>query len=663
MQDRAVNRSGWFFLLLLVFIGHAAGNLLFFKHGVLAHVFDENARMVRALFFNDLLFSGHYGWHEKWDAILHLSVPQGHSPLVEIFSALILEVLRKLGLADLRWMIWGVNTCFAALITASVYGIGRIVYGRAAGALAAFLLLCFPFIFAHSRVLMLDIPLMAMVSLTVLILLKTELFSSRKYSFWLGVCAALAELTKETAVIFLLPPAVYCFILASFRKDRRQRWANALITVLVTGAIAGFVYFRPENRYAFSQYFALAQEANHPSIGFYAFNFENFTGVWLGWLCLPLMALSIVFWRRHKDSMILFFWIFCPLTFYSLLPAQYPRYILPIFPAVALVSAGGLALVLPRRVWFWALSGIVISVALIQYGAYNAGKIGYTPKIKVPQVSYTVGRLAFHPEPLVTAGDDIFEILKAKEDRTHLKNIVGSLKFLEVEFDHDPGMAGELVRRICKDAGEKVPSGALSVPEAVTWLNETLLPFMFFFSEMTAGRLNAGQANLIRAVILTFSPRVRQLLDEQRWEVLVGMPEGQHLKRKILEALYPQQTPRKEIVLFLFNIPEIYGTVRLKCLLEKIHYDIVCPTEMYESGLALWPWKGDREEVLRADYIVTKSGETPRNFSKAVQSIEDGLKEGLRFHQGAFAPAGKIAVADGSSIDIYRRSSFSQKDL
>ncbi|MFH0754516.1 MAG: glycosyltransferase family 39 protein [Candidatus Omnitrophota bacterium] len=646
------NRSVWVLMLLGVLSLHVLGNFIFFKQGVFAYVFDENARIVNALFFNDLLFSAARGCKEKFDAIVHLSVPQGHSHLVEVFAAAVLEVLRQVRQVDIRWLIMGVNFVYAGILVISVYRIGKIVYGRPAGVLAGFLLLMFPFVFAHSRVLMLDFPLMAMVSLTVLMLLKTKHFSSWRHAVWLGMCASLAELTKETAVIFLVPPVMVYLVVSLFKGDTAKRLLNALLAAAVVGVMAGFIYFRPENRYAFSQYFALAKEANNPSGWFYILNLENYLGVYLVWLCCPWIVLALLRWS--KRSAVLLMWFLVPLVIYSVVAAQYPRYLLPAFPALALMIAGEMMLVVRQEMLKYFMVGLVVMAALVQYVGYNAGVLGYTKKIKVPLVSYTVGRLAFKDEPNVVVGQKIFAALQAEGPEITQRAVMGSLAFLAGEFNGDVHKAQALMGVIVTDAGIMMPR-FVDIQAVVDWLNNAQEPFVLYFKAEEGHQLRVEQKSVVESVMRTFSPGSRKLMEQRQWAVLGSMPEGQLLKRKILEVLYPAQTPQKHVVLFLFNMPEIYGTVRLQCFLGKMNYDVVCPTEMYEAGLVLWPWRGDRDEVLRADYVVVKSGATPRNFSKDIQGIEDRLKDGLDHHKNAFGKMVQVPLADNSYVEVYKK--------
>ncbi|MFH0985834.1 MAG: glycosyltransferase family 39 protein [Candidatus Omnitrophota bacterium] len=398
-------------LLLGIVAGTIVFNIAFFKNGHFAYVFDENGRIMGSLTLNRIFFSSEPGyWAAKAAPALRLSYFQGHPRLFDACGAFVFQALRSVGLAEVRWLIVAVNALYSLIAAMSVFAIGQLLYSRTAGLTAVFLFLMFPFVGAHTRAFVLDFPLTAMVSLSVWMLLKTRHFSSWRYSLALGLCAALAELTKETAIIFLLPPAVGYFFQARSVTDKRKCLTHAGLALGVAVLLSVVIYLRPENLYAFRHYFGMAVAKDHPSFFFYLLNFENYVGLWLIWVCVPLLAVAA--WRFRGKDIALWCWWLVPLIFYSLPPSKWPRYILPIFPAVALLMAGALTapgrLIMVRRVFLF----LVLVVALGQYAAYASGFLKYTPRLQVHAFGYEVGRWTYRDDPALRTGEDLLAVLK-----------------------------------------------------------------------------------------------------------------------------------------------------------------------------------------------------------------------------------------------------------
>ncbi|MCP4648973.1 MAG: hypothetical protein GY853_02670 [PVC group bacterium] len=108
---------------------------------------------------------------------------------------------------------------YLCILLFSVYCIGRLYFSHQAGMFSAYTLFMYPIIFESSRQFQLDFPLTAMIAITVLLVLKTEYFSSIKYSVLSGLVLGWAMLIKGQAVLFILGPLF--FILDKIRHDSK----------------------------------------------------------------------------------------------------------------------------------------------------------------------------------------------------------------------------------------------------------------------------------------------------------------------------------------------------------------------------------------------------------------------------------------------------------
>lgn len=115
------------------------------------------------------------------------------------------------------------NSLFFGVLLISTYGIGKKLFNEETGLLAAILISFYPSIFQLERVLLLEIPLVALVTSSVYFLILTEKFGNYKYSIAAGITAALSVLTKWTAVFFIAGPLL-CIVhdaVSSKTIDRR----------------------------------------------------------------------------------------------------------------------------------------------------------------------------------------------------------------------------------------------------------------------------------------------------------------------------------------------------------------------------------------------------------------------------------------------------------
>ena len=121
---------------------------------------------------------------------------------------------------------------FLGLGMASVLALGRAVASGSAGVAGALLFGTAPFVVFSVLNFQLDLPLAAMVALTLVALLTTDHFRSTGSALLTGVVAGLGMLTKPTFALYVLPAAL---VLAP--RERRSV-ANAALAVLTASALS-----------------------------------------------------------------------------------------------------------------------------------------------------------------------------------------------------------------------------------------------------------------------------------------------------------------------------------------------------------------------------------------------------------------------------------------
>jgi 4-amino-4-deoxy-L-arabinose transferase-like glycosyltransferase len=140
------------------------------------------------------------------------------------------------------------NIIFLIILLFSVYGIGKYMFSREAGLLAALLISFFPIVHGLSRSFLNDFPLTAMVALSIFLMLKTENFTNKRNSIFFGVSMGLGVMTKDIYPVFLIGPLIYYMYKSSILKilwliKTILKNIIATIIVAVSGASLGYYLY------------------------------------------------------------------------------------------------------------------------------------------------------------------------------------------------------------------------------------------------------------------------------------------------------------------------------------------------------------------------------------------------------------------------------------
>ena len=265
-----------------------------------------------------------------------------------------------------------VNILFMAIMILSVYGIGRRLYTEEAGIAAAILATCYPIIVGISKRYVLELPETAMVSLCIYTALRTEGFRKNSWSLLLGVICGMGMLTEWHFPIFCAGPLVYMLIYPHERSLlspplSSKRLANFLICMS-----AALVLSLPWYAYNFARVRAfiignitLPARLTPPPVSsvsgllYYPYAFLD-TMLLVPMTILFLIGL-ITTVSKKKTSPVLILWILVPLAVLTLIRQKQDRYLTPVVPAAAVLTAGGLSLItqkLLKKILICAAFGI-----------------------------------------------------------------------------------------------------------------------------------------------------------------------------------------------------------------------------------------------------------------------------------------------------------------
>lgn len=278
-----------------------------------------------------------------------------------------------------------VGALFLAVLLASTYRLGSVLHGPTAGAGAAVLLALVPAVFGTSRRFTLDLPLAAMVALSLALIFDLEFMKRPRSSMVLGLLLATGELIKHPYVIFVAPPLLYSFLAAI--RSRHPAGRHYLIAALVGLAIAG-LWYAPRLDWFLGEYRELQMAAEGRerqgdppvisplSLVYYLFAFWHLAS--LGMFLLMLVGIAHAV-RVSPFSARLLLIAFVPA--YVVMTAfanKDIRFVMPLLPLLTVITAGGITHLASNRPPY-RLALIPIGAFLVaQFFAVSYG-IGWLP--------------------------------------------------------------------------------------------------------------------------------------------------------------------------------------------------------------------------------------------------------------------------------------------
>jgi len=274
----------------------------------------------------------------------------------------------------------GALAVFMAVLLGSTYELGRRLDRPSTGLAAALLLGMYPIVYGLSRIYLLDVPLAAMVALAVCCLVAADRFRRLGASLLFGLAVGLGMLTKWTFVLFVAAPFVLA-VAGMLAEYSPRSLRNALLAVLVGGLVSAPWYFvqlaslgsflQSGSVYAVKEgdplvrswqawtYYARALASDHIFLPF------------VGLFVLGLVLLLV----KHKlgrSVVLLVSWILMPYLVLSSFPNKNIRYTVPYLPAVALITALGLAQIRKAKV-AGAIWGVMAVYACVQFAGLSFG--------------------------------------------------------------------------------------------------------------------------------------------------------------------------------------------------------------------------------------------------------------------------------------------------
>lgn len=385
------------FLFILVLFLAIAGNCLFFYFDNSVKGVDAPNHLLFSLEFfysaKDILFDNSINAALKWYNLIVLFShpvhsgtiywPNGLNVIASVFYSILGTSLFSARLAILPFLF--------VLLTATYLLAKLIIPHRFAGGLAVFLVFMYPIIFQSSRCFQLDFPLCAMITLTMLLLLKTEFFTNKKYCILSAFSLGGAMLIKGQAILFIGAPLAYLALKGygiARKKNALSSFTVNLLLFLIPAFIISWLWWGPsfsDTMQALHSHVFLPGKAREgftiypfekkfslPILLFYFSALPRAMGhVLLG--CFLITALSF-FKNKNSFKNTLLLWIAVPFLLFTILfTIKEARFIMPILPAMALITTSGIMAIKNKPAKKILLSAIIL-FSLIQFLGYSCGR-------------------------------------------------------------------------------------------------------------------------------------------------------------------------------------------------------------------------------------------------------------------------------------------------
>jgi 4-amino-4-deoxy-L-arabinose transferase-like glycosyltransferase len=287
-----------------------------------------------------------------------------------------------------EWAARAVPAAIGVLTVAVTYLLGRQLYGRSAGLIAALLLAVMPYDVIVSRQVLLD-GLMTLCATTVLYCVVRYAETARLS--WLLAAGGMMGVTieaKETSVVLL--GGLYAFFALTPAVRMRLRHLGLATAVMALAAAPFPLVLSLSGRAGTGQSYLLWQILRRPNHT-WDFYFTVLPAA-LGVAVLAAAAVGLVWLRRENTwrERLALCWLAVPVAFFTLWPVKGFQYLLPVAPTLAVLAARTLSRLsaipalrlagrpawLPRATVVAATLGVALSLAVPSWQAVNPKPTG-----------------------------------------------------------------------------------------------------------------------------------------------------------------------------------------------------------------------------------------------------------------------------------------------
>lgn len=359
--------------LALIIVAHAVVNLVWLQQDVSMHGYDMGLHIASiSNGYNQIMERGLAGLAVVARGELPYNWPAaGYLPWIVLSLVFGLDVDR----------LCLFNLLFLALLIASTYAIGRRLWTRRAGLLAAALVGCYPIVHGESRVVGIDMPGAAMAALCVAVLLRSQRLQRTGVCVLYGLCLGAATLLRPHVHFSLAAPLALYLVLSLVGPRPGHGRLRVLVNVSLLGAAAAATsavwwfgrlgeIFRTLTRHVEGLTAPPIPGETASSPEYYLLGSPDYLdGALVVALVAGVASLLVAQVRRQRggggDAWIVWAWILAGTVIYLFITAHQYRYMLSVTPALALVTAAGILALPWRRARALLVAGVLVAGGLV----------------------------------------------------------------------------------------------------------------------------------------------------------------------------------------------------------------------------------------------------------------------------------------------------------
>lgn len=290
--------------------------------------------------------------HNTWSIPYIFGKPQFEKPILYYF--LIATMFKFFGISAVAARFW--SAVFGIAGAVLTYLLGRTIYNRRAGVIAALILSTSMEYLSLSRAVLTDIvfSILLVGGLAFFYFGYLNQRKRRTWFWWAFIFCGLATLTKGPIGIILPLGIIFAFLL--IRKELNIFFSKGIfqgLVLFVAVALPWYLWIYRNFGSQFIDEFFIRDNiirfffiAEHEKNNTWYYYTVTTLGGFLPWSPFLISGLFKLPWRKpatlkgHKGILFLLCWIAVIFVFFSLAKSKLISYVFPIFPALAIITAG-----------------------------------------------------------------------------------------------------------------------------------------------------------------------------------------------------------------------------------------------------------------------------------------------------------------------------------
>ncbi len=323
-------RQHYILILLLLFL--LSNNIIWYQLGGRPLHWDSSVHLTESLNANHVGENSNQSLFKEY-----LNVSWYYPPFVSYVSVPFYKIF-----GESKGTAFFVMDFFLLIFITSVYAIALRLFNKKTANLSALLISMCPIVIHFSRDFMLDLPLAAIVSLSIYLLFTSYEFRSSRNSILLGISFGIGILTRWTFIFFLIVPFVYSFIKAIKKSStRRKQIINVFLSILV-----GIILSGPWYMFHLVQFVSRLGEFKRGSRNLFenAFYYIGIIPSQVSWLITIILLIGLIWYVKNKFTTngLLNAWFIGSYIIISLISFKEPRFSISLLPPLIIIASSGL---------------------------------------------------------------------------------------------------------------------------------------------------------------------------------------------------------------------------------------------------------------------------------------------------------------------------------